>query len=126
MSGYEVAIVLVAELPGLRDLASKTHVWAPENAANKIIAETTKAQPPQRWNDCGVTLYYDDGSETAEEKLLSLLETIDLHHGEYRHDPPWTALRIYGLDATSTVREALAQFGVDTFTEFDGGFCARR
>jgi hypothetical protein len=110
----------------LRDLAAKTHVWAPEDAGNKVIAETTKAQPPQHWNDCGVTLYYDDGTETPEEKLLSLLETIDLHHGEYSHDPPWTSLRIYGLDATSKVRKVLAEYGVDKFEEFDGGFCASR
>jgi hypothetical protein len=56
----------------------------------------------------------------------SELGTIDLHHGEYSHDPPFSVLHVYGADPTPKLIEALAGFGFVNIIPADEGFTARR
>ena len=41
-----------------------------------------------------------------------ILSTVDLHHGERAHDPPYSAIEVYGAAPSMTLRAAFASVGL--------------
>jgi hypothetical protein len=65
-------------------------------------------------------------SDPPEDMLIGVLDTVDLHHGEYSHIPSWDTLEVYGASATPAVRDASAEIGVSEFVDTSEGFrCSR-
>jgi hypothetical protein len=54
------------------------------------------------------------------------LDTIDLHHGPYSSEHPYTGLRVVGAAATDAVRAALADLGFVLIGSDAQGFTATR
>lgn len=124
---YAVAIVVERDFGDeLVSLAQRLHVWiwsTPENQRHIERARGSElvGAPLER----GVTSFRSD-SASPEDALLGILGTLDLHHGEYSHSPQWDTLEVYGASPSPPVREALAEFGVDTFSVTPRGFrCSR-
>ena len=46
-----------------------------------------------------------------EEVLLGNLDTIDLHHGSYSADAPYTVLMVVGASLTERLKTALTDLG---------------
>ena len=74
----------------------------------------------------GITLFDSPGDHSPEQMLIDIMGTIDLHHGIYSADPPYTVIRVIGAALTSDVREVMASYGFDSFTASDDGFSAVR
>jgi hypothetical protein len=43
--------------------------------------------------------------------LLAELDTIDLHHGSYSADPPYTVLEVLGTPLTAKAKNELSAYG---------------
>ena len=61
-----------------------------------------------------------------EAILLSQLDTIELHHGPYSADPPYTQLEVFGTALSEEMRTELRQYGFNEFQPTAEGFrCSR-
>ena len=58
--------------------------------------------------------------------LINELDTIDLHHGTYSANPPYTVLDVIGTAVTARLKAKLGEFGFDDFQETREGFRAVR
>src|SRR5437016_8838553 len=110
---YVVAIVAHPDFEGLTPLAERIHVWLADTSANRTRAQAYWRAHPQKSIEQGVTMFKVGPNDTAEQMVISVLGPVDMHHGEYSHTPPWDTLEIYGVAPTSSLRKALAGFGVD-------------
>jgi len=126
--GYAVAIVVERDFGDeLTSLAQRLPVWVwstPENQRHIERARSVKSvgSPLER----GITSFKALDSASPEEVLLGVIRTVDLHHGEYSHSPFWDTLEVYGASPSPPVREALAAYGVDTFSVTARGFLCSR
>lgn len=93
-----------------------------EEIAERIWRDKRPAN--DQWNDEGLTLF--NGGTTPEESLVSILDSVELHHGEYSHDPPLPVIDVLGVGVTEPIREALAAVGFTDIRTVGEGFIARR
>ena len=110
----------------LAPLANTVHVWACDSTANRTAAQGIWATLGEYSPERGVTIFKVAPSDTPEEMLLDVLDTLDLHHNEYSHDPPWSCLIVHGTMLSDGIRAALTAFGVTTFDGTESGFKACR
>ena len=123
----EVVIVLSDEFaPDLADVAVKHHVWAlrtaeTEKVARAIWGEREGLEGGEPSNS--ITLFQGTGDPEAD--LLSISDTVELHHGIATSGQPATrALRVLGTGATDAVRGALAALSFTRIVPISGGFVA--
>ena len=108
-------------------LAARLHVWiidTPENhlAAAAIWSENKNHHSLER----GTTTFRADPTSPPDESVASILETVDLHNGEYSHTPPWSVLEVFGANPTPQLVDALAGFGFLNIASTHDGFRAWR
>jgi hypothetical protein len=125
---HTVAIVVDREFGDpLVDLSQKMHVWVCDSPTNKRSAEAVRVTSAGQSIELGVTTFRIADQDSPETMLLDVLDTVDLHHGSYSHNPPWSELHIYGTTATPGVQLALAKFGARVIDQSQNGFrCARQ
>jgi hypothetical protein len=97
-----------------------------DSPVNRAIAEELWAQFLTRNHLDGVTTFKAAETDSAEEMLIENLDTIDLHHGFYSADPPYTVLEIVGARLTARIEAALTDLGFDSFPITNDGFRAIR
>ena len=125
---YRVALVLnqnFGEVP-LSELSKRIHVWICGSPENKRATETVWAGQKEPSIEFGVTTFNYDPKEAPEQIVIDRLADIDLHHGEYSHTPPWTALEVIGAKASQEVTEALSEYGAERIETTGAGFVAYR
>jgi hypothetical protein len=111
----------------LRALASRVHVWLLDTPANRQAANEvwqTRNGGPSLGE--GVTTFRADSSARPDQIVSSMLSTIDLHHGECSHSPPWSFVEVYGTAITPALTADLAIFGFSNVANSDDGFKAWR
>lgn len=96
-------------------------VWAPRLPHYELAAKRIIELNPE----VSLTLFNTGNSLSPESEFLSLLSTIDLHHGEFS-STPWKELQVYGAAATEEISEALREYEVDQITPTAFGFSATR
>jgi hypothetical protein len=101
-------------------------VWIVDSPINRAVAENLWAQFPKRNHLDGITTFKAVETDSPEKILIGNLDTIDLHHGFYSADPPYTVLEVFGARLTATVEAALTGFGFDSFAVTTDGFQAIR
>jgi hypothetical protein len=102
------------------------HVWLIESPANREAAASYRALQPESNVETGVTTFTVADDDTGSEACLKILETIDLHHGEYSSDPPYAVLEIVGAPLSRPVKKAIEALGFIRFESTDIGFRALR
>jgi hypothetical protein len=108
----------------LRDIPLGQPAWVIMSAANEPVVRslwTTQSAPDHL---TGITGLRSDSDLCAEDRFLDELYVIDLHHGPYSTNTPYTELEVVGVDLTATIRAALAHFGFNQFTQARNGFVA--
>src|SRR5713226_8715809 len=81
----------------LTALEPRAPLWIVDTSVNRGAAERLRTERPAESHLTGITLFKDDDGLSPEQLLLSELETIDLHHGIYSADPPYTVLEVRGV-----------------------------
>ena len=123
---YAVSIVLDREFGSrLRGVLEFGPIWVVDSSTNREAAQKLWAELPDFNHLTGITVF-KAGTSTPAETLIGEIATIDLHHGEYSADPPYTAIRVFGCEPEPEVRNALAEFGFDSFKPTVDGFEAVR
>lgn len=89
-------------------------------------AQKQWAEHPAQSHTEGVTTFKVDSSASREVWCAEVLSDIDLHHGEYSHDPPYSAVEVLGTTLTRGLRERFNQYEMAEFEERPGGFVAKR
>jgi len=123
----EVAIVLARDYAArLIERASSGPVWAIDSEANKGVAQEFWDQFPLCSHLDGITIFSASSVLTPEEILMAEFANIDEHFGYYSAEPPYTAVHVFGATASAKVREALSEYGFDSFSDTEDGFRAFR
>ncbi|HEV7299509.1 MAG TPA: hypothetical protein VGN72_09115 [Tepidisphaeraceae bacterium] len=126
---YKVAIVVDREFGSRLDaVAKQLHVWICDSPTNRAAFDAVhRSRGEWRYDlESGVTIFKCDPIESAEDALIAVLGAVDLHHGGYSHDPPWSGIDVFGCAATPRVRDAFAEYGANVTSETADGFEARR
>lgn len=124
---YSVSIVLDRNYGQLlHELIESGPVWIVESSANRESSQQFWRDSPTRNHLDGVTLFKAAETSSPEEMLAGWMDAIELHHGVYSADPPYTVIRVVGTTVTPHLRKVLGTFGFDFFMPTDEGFCAVR
>jgi hypothetical protein len=120
-----VTVILDREF-GERLRLSGSPIWIELSPTNEPIVRELWKEQPEPNHLLGVTGLPFQPEVCAEDRLLSELDTIDLHHGPYSTPEPYTELVVIGCTMRPDIRAALANVGFDCFEEDQHGFRARR
>ena len=110
----------------LASLATMSHVWVIDTPANQTAASQYWAQNPNSEIETGITTFKSSENESPWESCLNMLETIDLHHGEYSSNPPYSVLEVIGAPLTEELKSAIEGLGFRSFEPMIEGFRASR
>lgn len=58
--------------------------------------------------------------------MPGVLGNVDLHHGEYSYNPPWSIIEVYGCAPTPAIHAAVAEHGARIATGFADHFETQR
>ena len=124
---HEVALVVDPAFGDkLVDLADRLHVWVIDTPANRTAAELARKGSREHSLERGITTFRADAARPPEEIVVASFSDIELHHGEYSHDPPWSVLEVYGTAVTEAISAALEKFGFAVAEAHEDGFRAVR
>ena len=100
-------------------------VWIIDSDENTHVArEAWKQRPNSNDHLTGITTFRSVAGYDAEEELIAQLGPIDLHHGVYSADPPYSILEVVGCTASAKLRDALAGYGFAIEESSPNGFRA--
>ena len=127
MLQYKVYVIVDREFgQRLSELEQGIPIWIVGTPKNKHAAEQVWAKQKDHDHLTGVTSFTDIPSALPEDLLVAELDTIDLHHGSYSTDPPYSAIEVIGASISVRVKTELARLGFDDFRETAAGFIATR
>ena len=127
VSPYKVIVVVDREFgERLAWLEKGVPIWVVDTAANKLVAR-------RLWNDLpngevlkGITTFCASETDSPERVFLGILYMVDLHHGPYSADPPYTVIEGIGTSLTEAIIAELKEYGFDSFEPLANGFRAIR
>ena len=126
-SVQEVLVVLDPNFGDrLRDAWRGQPVWITMSPANAPEVQALWANTPSPNHLTGITGFAHEEGVAAEDRLLAELSTIDIHHGPYSTNTPYSVLTVIGAQLTEPVRAALSELGFSTFQQRPDGFAAAR
>ncbi len=124
---YRVCIVVDPDFgERLASLPLGVPVWIVDTPANKPVAQRLWKECPQHDHLTGITTFDFCADASREDNLIDELETIDLHHGSYSTDPPYTQIEGFGTPLSDKIKARLADYGFDDFSPTPTGFLAIR
>jgi hypothetical protein len=127
MLPYKVTVVVDREFgERLTLLTPGLPVWVVDTPVNEPVAQRLCKNLQK--GDCltGITTFAASESARPEETALSILDAVDLHHGRYSADPPYTVIEVIGTELTAELKAELQEYGFDSFECGSRGFRATR
>jgi hypothetical protein len=103
----------------LRDLPPGEIAWVADTPPNKTVVQHLWTQKRE-----GITSFQVAPNATPEDWLISILDQVELHHGEYSQLPPYSALQVVGTGLSRRLRAALESYGFGQFEDTPDGFLA--
>jgi hypothetical protein len=110
----------------LESIPAGVPVWIVDSLVNRAAAEKAWAATPQVSHLEGITIFTSPEGASPERSLIGQIDTIDLHHGTYSADPPYSVLDVIGVTITEGIRSALEQNGFTEIHTRETGFRASR
>jgi hypothetical protein len=95
--------------------------WVADSPPNKSVLQRMWSQQRE-----GITSFQIAPTATPEDWLVSILDEVELHHGEYSQSPPYSALRVVGAALSRRLQEELESYGFKQFEDAPGGFLAHK
>jgi hypothetical protein len=123
----KVTLVLEPNYDGkLSPLATISHVWVVDTPANRAAALEYWAQNSKHKRGTGITTFKTSENASRLETFLGILATVDLHHGEYSSNPPYSELEVVGVPLSNKVKSAARDLGFGRIEATAEGFRAMR
>jgi hypothetical protein len=110
----------------LRELPVGEPVWIADTDVNRPAYETVGRERKPESHLVGLSSFKVDQASKPDDWLISELGTIDLHHGEYSHDPPWSRINVIGTKWTERIQKELERFGFTVHLDTRDGFEAAK
>ena len=111
MEKYSVILVVDRAFGAyLQELPKGIPIWMVDTEINAPVIQKYWKEKNKDYF-VGLTSFRDKPEFTPDALAASMIETIDLHHGEDAHDPPFSQLTVIGALPTVLLREALEDFG---------------
>ncbi|MCU1299859.1 MAG: hypothetical protein JWQ87_143 [Candidatus Sulfotelmatobacter sp.] len=107
-------------------LAQTGPVWIVDTPLNRAAAQKLWADDPNHDHLDGVTTFKFAEDSSPEDILINELDTVDVHHGIYSANPPYTVIEAIGVSISEKLRSKLSQFGFNQFEATPQGFHAVR
>ena len=124
---YKVYVVVDRKFgEKLSELEKGVPVWIVDTPTNKTVVQRFWNERPDEGHLTGITTFSDLASLSPEDMLLSHLDTIELHHGPYSADPPYTAIEVLGAELSTKTKNQLSEYGFNEFHIISTGFKASR
>ena len=112
-------VAVIAEADGaarIRAVAGRLPTWVADTPANRAAVEALWSEARGGGADLGITLFRVEAETLPDEWVAQILGTVVEHHGESSHDPPLTAIELYGVLVMDDLRAALSHHGFDLVT----------
>lgn len=110
----------------LREIPAGEPVWIVDTEVNRCAYEMVGRERKPISYLVGLSCFKVDPNASPEDWLVSELGTIDLHHGDMAHDPPWSVINVIGTKWTKRVQDELARFGFQHHEDTAEGFEATK
>jgi hypothetical protein len=110
----------------LRNLRANDPIWVIDSETNHIVIQTLWNERQGSSLQDGITSFKYDPKENREDWFVNELATIDLHHGEFSHNPPYSVLEVIGIAWSDKVEDALKEYGFIKYERTTEGFITRR
>lgn len=110
----------------IRDLPAAEPTWIVDSPDNHPVFASMWKDRPEVDHLTGITSFKYNSETAPDDWLIGILSPVDLHHGEYSHDPPHTVLNVIGVEWSEKIQEELSRFGFDDHEETRQGFVTRR
>jgi len=110
----------------LANLGPGVPVWIVNTPPNKKVACRLWEERPWDGHLTGITTFRDMDFSSPEELLLQELDAIELHHGSYSANPPYTVLEVLGAVLSPRIESELSSYGFSEFQPSPAGFRAMR
>jgi hypothetical protein len=110
----------------LRDIWPGRPVWIAMSPTNESTVRSLWTSHPDSNHLSGITGFQFNVDADPTNTFLDNLDTIDLHHGPYSSESPYTVLEVIGVSPTRDVQESLRKLGFDEFSGSRDRFIARR
>jgi hypothetical protein len=105
----------------LASLPANEPSWVADTPSNKPVVERMWAQKL-----AGITSFRIDEKARTGDWLISILDEVELHHGEYSQSQPYSELYVYGVSLSGELRKELECYGFNEFQATDYGFVAHK
>jgi hypothetical protein len=123
---YAVAIVVDPAFERLVAVADIMATWVADTPFNRPLAEQYWRDHPARSSAESLTTFKVASTKSPEDWCAGVLSDVDLHHGFYSHNPPYSAVEVFGVALSARLRSAFAEFGFTQFQERTDGFGTTR
>jgi hypothetical protein len=110
----------------LRHLPADEPIWIIDSEENHSVIQALWNERNQSRHLDGITSFKYDSKGTPEHWFVSELATIDLHHGEFSHNPPYSVLEVVGVAWSDKVESALKEYGFIKYERTIEGFITWR
>jgi hypothetical protein len=105
----------------LRSLPVDEPIWVADTPVNNPVIKQIWAE-----RKSGITSFRIDEKTNPDDWLLSVLDEIDLHHGEHSQFPPYGSLCVSGTSLSAELRGELESYGFNAFDITSDGFVANK
>lgn len=106
----------------LRELPVDEAVWVVDTEANRPVIERLWKERASPGHLEGITSFKHSSQNSPEDWFVEELSSIDLHHGQFSHDPPYSVLNVIGVAYSDTLRKALKKYGFTEYEQTTEGF----
>jgi len=110
----------------IRNLPIDEPVWIVESQDNKLVIQNLLDEHRATKGHVDITSFKFDADATPEDWLVSELSAIDLHYGEFSHDPPYSVLNIIGIKWSDRIQKGLNKLGFNLHKLTQEGFVAMK
>lgn len=108
----------------LHNLPPGEPAWVIDSELNHpIVQEIWNSQKTTNHLE-GLTAFKYNKNGNPESWLLDELQTIDLHHGEQTHKPPYSVINVIGTVCTDLINRELKEYGFVKYEPTPDGFMA--
>lgn len=108
----------------LREIPFGEPVWIVDTEVNRPAYQALGPERnPGNYLE-GLSSFKVDVKSVPEDWLVGEIETIDLHHGEMSHDPPWSVINVIGTRWSQRIQTELSRFAFEQHEDTAEGFVA--
>ncbi len=107
----------------IRNLPIDEPAWIVDSQDNKLVIQNLWDEHRATKGHVDITSFKFDGDATPEDWLVSELSVIDLHYGEFSHDPLYSVLNVIGIKWSDRIQKELNKLGFNLHKLTQVRFC---